>query len=561
MGTHCKRVGRTLSAPRTRLRLMLILVSLFCTGYAVSPAAAQTQRREMLLSLREATAFALQENLDIQIAGLDPRIREAQVTEEKGIFDVNAKAAFTASDSRLLDASLSFRDLKVGIRPQLDAAGNPVLDAAGNPVAVAGTAAQQDEQVQEFSLGASQLTPYGGTYDITVSERHQDSDRRVLGNLDAPSSFDVPKFDFYTTDLELKFSQPLLKNFGSTVTRNQILIARNNLSISQEDFRQRIIEVAADVQQTYWNLIFRRRDLQVRQQQLELNQKLLGQIRKQVAVGTLAPIEVLQAETDIARTKERIIVAENAVHSAEDRLKRVMNFSLTSELADVELIPTDMPTYAVQSIDQTEQNQQALQFRPDLIQAKINLENQNIRLIFNKNQVLPTLNLEASFRANGIDEGFGSSVGEMDLTDRYQWEVGLVLRYPLSNRQARGRLQQANLELRQQMLRIKNLEENIIVEVRAAARDVRTNSQRVKATRASSRLAQRQLEAEEKKLRVGLATVFTVLSFQEDLAVERSNEINALTEYMQSLVRLEAVKGTLLDSYHIVIQSDGPRLQ
>ena len=353
----------------------------------------------------------------------------------------------------------------------------------------------------------------------------------------------------------------MLKNFGSTVTRNQILIAQNNLSISQEDFRQQIISVTANAQQIYWELVFRRQDLKVRQQQLALNQKLLGQIRRQVEVGTLAPIEVLQAEVDIARTKERIIVAENALLSAEDRLKRVMNFSLTSELADVELIQTDAPAYTARAIDQTQQNQQALKFRPDLIQAKINLENQNISLVFNKNQVLPTLNLEASFRANGIDSGIGSSIGEMDVTDRYHWEVGLVLSYPLSNRQARGRLQQSRFAIRQQMLRIKNLEENIIAEVRAAARDVSTNSQRIRVTRAASRLAQKQLEAEGKKLRVGLATVFTVLEFQEDLAVERSKEINALTDYMRALIRLEAVKGTLLDTYNIVIQSDGPRFQ
>ena len=111
------------------------------------------------------------------------------------------------------------------------------------------------------------------------------------------------------------------------------------------------------------------------------------------------------------------------------------------------------------------------------------------------------------------------------------------------------------------MLRIKNLEEDVVAEVRAAVRDVRTNAQRVQATRAASRLAQKQLDAEGKKLRVGLSTVFNVLDFQEDLAVERSNEINALTEYMKALVRLEAVKGTLLDAYNIVIQPDGPRLQ
>ncbi len=514
----------------------------------------------MLLSLREATAFALQENLSIQIAGLNPRIREAQVTEEKGIFDVNARAAFTASDSQLLTESSSYRAFpevgkrEVTVQEVVVENGLPAVRPRTETLALAG---QEDTQNAALSMGISQLTPYGGTYEIEISERYEDTNRRVFDNLDIPSN----KVDFYTTELELKLSQPLLKDFGSTVTQNQILIARNNFSISQEDFRQQIIIVTSSVQQTYWELVFRRQDLEVRHQQLELNQKLLGQIRKQVEVGVLAPIEVLQAETDIARTKERIIVTENAMRDAEDRLKRVMNFSLTSELADVELLPTDAPAYIVSTIVQTEQNRQALQHRPDLAQAKIALENQNITLVFNKNQALPTLNLEGSFRANGIDDAFGDSIGQIDLVDRYRWEVGLVFRYPLSNRQARGRLQQSRLAVRQQMLRIKNLEEDVVAEVRAAVRDVRTNAQRVRATRTASRLAQKQLDAEEKKLRVGLSTVFNVLDFQEDLAVERSNEINALTEYMQALIRLEAAKGTLLDAYNIVIQPDGPRLQ
>ncbi|MCZ6872831.1 MAG: TolC family protein, partial [bacterium] len=424
MGTHGKTASRTPSGIAVSLRLILILISIAYIGHVISPLPVVAQRREMLLSLREATAFALQENLDIQIAGLNPRIREAQVTEEKGIFDVNVRAEFTTSDAQLLTESSSYRAFpEVGKRFAIDRFNPPELLDPRETIALAG---QDDTQNTELSLGIFQLTPYGGTYEIEISERYEDTNRRVFDNLDIPTN----RVDFYTTELELKLSQPLLKNFGSTVTRNQILIAQNNLSISQEDFRQQIISVAADAQQIYWELVFRRQDLKVRQQQLALNQKFLGQIRRQVEVGTLAPIEVLQAEVDIARTKERIIVAENALLNAEDRLKRVMNFSLTSELADVELIQTDAPAYTALAIDQTQQNQQALKFRPDLIQAKINLENQNISLVFNKNQVLPTLNLEASFRANGIDSGIGSSIGEMDVTDRYHWEVGLVLSYP-----------------------------------------------------------------------------------------------------------------------------------
>ena len=321
MNTPCRATSHTPSIISVSWVLIFIILGLACVSHVISPRSAGAQRRKMLLSLREATAFALQENLSIQIAGLNPRIREAQVTEEKGIFDVNARAAFTASDSQLLTESSSYRAFpKVGKR-EVPVLGEAVGFVNGTAVLVPnpGTetlalAGQEDTQNTELSMGISQLTPYGGTYEIEISGRYEDTNRRVFDNLDIPSN----KVDFYTTELELKLSQPLLKDFGSTVTQNQILIARNNLTISQEDFRQQVIGVVSSVQQTYWELVFHRQDLEVRHQQLELNQKLLGQIRKQVEVGVLAPIEVLQAETDIARTKERIIVTENAMRDAED---------------------------------------------------------------------------------------------------------------------------------------------------------------------------------------------------------------------------------------------------
>jgi outer membrane protein TolC len=489
----------------------------------------------MRLSLREATAFALQGNLDIQIAGLNPRIREAQITEEKGIFDVEARAAVTAFDARLLETSTTF----------------------DNHIRADGLAGQDDSQQQELAVGVAQLTPSGGSYEVRASETHLETSRSVIGNIGQEDK----RVEMYIGALELRATQPLLRNFGSRVTHTRILIAQNNLTISQEDFRQQVMAITSNVQQTYWDLVFRRQDLEVRLQQLALAERLLEQIRRQVAVGTLAPIEVLQAETNIARTKERIIVGQNTVRSAEDRLKRVMHFSLTGEFADVELLPIDAPAYTAPALEQDVQIQQALEHRPELIQAKIVLENQNISLVFDKNQTLPTLDLTASLRFNGLRDSFGGSIEEFELDKRYRWDVGVVFRYPLANRRAKGRLEQSRLAIRQQLLRIKNLEENIIAEVRAAVRDALTNAQRVQATRAASRLAEKQLEAEEKKLQVGLATVFTVLQFQEDLAVERSNEINALTDYLKTIVRLEEVKGTLLQAYDIILQTDGPRLQ
>ena len=539
-GTH------VLSTRSATLKFMLVLMGSCVLSHALMPTATvQAQQREMSLTLREATAFALQGNLEIQIAGLNPLIREAQVTERQGIFDLNTRASLRAFDSRGLETATG----------ALDRVNNELIG-------------QDNSQEQRLAVGLSQLVPYGATYDVEVGEVHLSTTRRTTAtdakqNL-APGNPSIPPFrprsDFYTTEAALRATQPLLRNFGSEVTKTQIFIAQNNLTISKEDFRRQVIIITSRVQQAYWDLGFRRQDVEVQKQQLVLAQHLLDQIRKQVTVGTLAPLDVLQAETTISRTDERILVAENAVRAAEDRLRRVMNFSLIGELADVVIVPVDKPTYTDIMLDQEEQIRQALEQRADLIQAKLTLENQQITLVFDKNQALPTLDLEGSLRINGIDDRFGGSFREIDPIRRYRWDVGVTFRYPLQNRQAKSRVLQSQLAIRQQMIRIKDLEENIMADVRNAVRDVLTNSQRVQTSRVSSRLAQKQLEAEEKKLQVGLATVFTTLQFQDVLAVQRSNEINTIIEYLKALVRLEESKNTLLQSYSIILEADGPRL-
>ena len=551
MNTRRRPGTAVLSTRAVTLKFIYVLLGSFSLSYALVPTATgQAQRREMPLTLREATAFALQGNLEIQIAGLNPPIRAAQITEREGIFDLNTRATLRATDSRTLETATAFLKRVNG-------------DLVG----------QDDSQEQRLALGVSQLTLYGGTYDVELSETHLGtSSRRTTmteqrANLQRcalafPGTCDpIPRSELYTPEATLRATQPLLKNFGSEVTKTQILIAQNNLTISKEDFRRQVIAITSRVQQAYWDLVFRRQDLEVQKQQLVLAQQLLDQIRKQVAVGTLAPLDVLQAETNIARNEERILVADNAVRAAEDRLKRVMSFSFTGEYADIVLVPADPAAYTDPALDQDEEIRQALDQRADLMQAKLTLENQHIGLVFDKNQALPTLDLEATLRLNGIDNRFGGGVAEIEPTKRYAWGVGVTFRYPLQNRQAQSRVQQSQLAIRQQMVRIKDLEENIIVEVRNAFRDVLTNAQRVQATRIASRLAQKQLEAEEKKLQVGLATVFTTLQFQDTLTQQRSLELNAITEYLKAFVRLEEAKNTLLQSYNIVLQADGPRLQ
>jgi outer membrane protein TolC len=531
---HCARYR---SRPHAQLAILLALL-LGGSVFSLRSAASAAERRQMQLTLQQATALALQNNLNIQIASLTPQIREAQITEQKGIFDVELTGRVNAADRQLLDNASALRTAE-----------DQVVE---DGVTLAG---REDTEEQEVAVGVQQLTPYGGTYGVEVGGFRENTNRRLAGNFDTGDPIDL-----YTTQLRLDVNQPLLKDFGADVTRNQILIAQNNLTISNEEFRQQIIDSTSLVQQTYWDLVFRRQDLQVRRQQLDLAEQLLARVRRQVEVGTLAPIEVLQAETEIARINEQIIIAVNAVRDAEDRLKRVMNLSLSGEFANVELLPIDPPTYSPPQIDQSAEIAAALEQRPDLRQAKLELDNQNITLVFNRNQLLPTLDLAASLSFNGINETIGKSIEEFD-TDRRVWEVGLVFNYPLANRRAKGLVRQSRLAIRQQLLRIKELEEIVMEEVRRAIRNVLASAELVHATRAASRLAQKQLEAEEKKLRVGLATVFTVLQFQEDLAVERSNEIRSLTAFQQARINLEAVKSTLLQANNIVIELNGPQMR
>src|SRR3989454_8765359 len=228
------------STRATTLTCISVLIGSFVLSSALVPTATvQAQQREMPLTLREATAFALQGNLEIQIAGLNPPIRAAQITEREGIFDLTTRATLRATDTRTLETTTTFLNRVNG---QL--------------------VGQDDSQEQRLAVGVAQLTPYGGTYDVELSETHLETSRRTTASelksaregraLAFPYPF-RPRSEFYTSEATLRATHPLLKNFGSEVTKTQILIAQNTLTISKEDFRRQVIAITSRVQQAYWS--------------------------------------------------------------------------------------------------------------------------------------------------------------------------------------------------------------------------------------------------------------------------------------------------------------------
>ncbi|MFQ5894754.1 MAG: TolC family protein [Nitrospinota bacterium] len=473
---------------------------------------------QLALSLREAISLALSKNFDILIESFVPRIRETDVVREESVFDPAATADLVA---------------------QKDIAQSPSRFFPGG-VSRSGE--------QKVTLGFEQRVVSGAQYRLALEGlRVTTNSGNVL--------FD-PRFE---GNLVLTLTQPLLKDFGVDVNRAQIRIAQLSRDQSLLAYRARVIEVLSLVQGAYWELVFAIEDLATKRKSLELAKDLLRRNRIQVEVGTLAPIEILQAEAAVASREEDVIVAENAVRDAEDRLKRILN--LPGGLRDWEtrILPTDKPQFRPEPVNLRESIRTALRARPDYRQLRLRVQSQRIQLQRARNQTLPQLNLLASAGLTGLDNTRRGAADRLSSGDFYSWEVGVGFRIPLGNRAARSGLTRRRLEALQAALELRNLEQKVIEEVRAGVRRLVRDEKRVAATRVARRLAEKQLDAQEKKFSVGLSTSREVLEDQEALATALIGEVNAIVDYNKSLVNLARVTSTALEKHRVVLEDPRKR--
>jgi outer membrane protein TolC len=467
--------------------------------------------QKVFLSLEEAINLALVNNFDIAIERFNPKINTERVTTAESRFD---PVTFADSDtSKTLTPSAS---------------------------QVTGT----DEEAQNFNGGVRQTLSPGTSYQIAFNNTRR-STNSPLATIN-PS---------YRSNLVLSLTQPLLRGAGSAFNRAPIVIARNNRDISVSSLRNRIIQVLSDVQSIYWDLVFTIGDLDAKKLSLKLAQDLVRINKAQVEVGTLAPIEILQAEASAAAREDAVLVAEENLRDTEDRLKRILNFRRgDQQFWDAIVMPLDKPTFDVKDISVEDSIKIALQSRPELAQARLNLENRNVDVSTTKNGLLPVVNFQGAVGLNGLGADYGEDLNELSSGDFYSWQAGVNFEFPLGNRSAKSTHSAAKLAAEQAEVSIKNTEQQVILDVRLAVRQVRTAVKRVEATRIARELAERQLDAEQKKFNEGLSTNFNVLQFQDDLATAVSNEVRAITDYNKALVALERALGTTLESRNVKVQ-------
>ena len=310
----------------------------------------------------------------------------------------------------------------------------------------------------------------------------------------------------------------------------------------------------AQVEQAYWELVFARENLKVARATLQAAEELLASNRAKVKAGIMADVEALQAQAGVANQIEQILLAQKTVLDQEDQLRVLLSKSEFNLTQTTPLVPLDPPVQHLQETPLKENLEVAFEHRPDMLQAKKNIETSNVNTRFAKNQLLPDLSFQGSLGLSGLGKNPRDDWDRLGSTDFYNMGGGLVFSYPIGNRSAQSQYQRRVLETQQSQVSLLRVRQQIILDVKEAIRQVQTSFKRTRTTETARQLSERQLNAEQERLNLGLSTTRLVLEFQRDLRIARGRELRAILDYNQSLSRLRLVTASTLDHYHIEIQ-------
>jgi len=343
-----------------------------------------------------------------------------------------------------------------------------------------------------------------------------------------------------------------------------LFASRKNREIADVDLRESVALTTRTVKNTYWDYVYSINALKVARQTLDLAQESLRNTRSRVEIGTLAPIDVVQAESEVASREEAVILAEASIGQSEDQLRSLIFDPKTPGFFDMRLEPTDVPQLIVQEVDVTAAVSRAMKERTDLITTRKRLEVTDYNVKFFKNQTLPGLDARFDYNSTGLGgtqlirdpdsplfpppvigevvRSYGDVLGNVFSSDFPTWRVSLNVTYPIGTSNADASLARTRIEKTQSETSLRQLELNVATQVRDSGRQLVANSKRVEATSAARVLAERRLEAEEKKFAAGMSTSFEVFQAQRDLAQARSTALRAVLDYAQSQVDFETVQ-------------------
>jgi outer membrane protein TolC len=500
--------------------LLAAMVVVFETQASVFAQAPAPQVRR--LTVDEAVTIALENNLGVQIARIDPLVQDLSIAQARG--------AWTPSFTTTVQTAST------------DTPNNSFLSGAQG--------LKTSDDRFNTNVGVSQSLSWGGNYSVGW-----DSTRSTTTNIFSNFS---PQL---RSSLSLNYQQPLLRGFRIDSFRQQLLVSTKNREIADVTLRQSVATTTRAVRTAYWDLAFAIASLAVQRQSLDLANQSLRDTRARVEIGTTPPIDVVEAEAEFATREEAVIVAEAAIASAEDALRSLIYDPSMPDFWTIRIEPAELPPFMPLKVDVDQAVRNALDRRTDLQQARKNLEANDVNVRFFQNETLPDVTASVNYGLTGLggtqflrgqgfpgpivgqsQRSFASVLQDLFANDFPNWTASLNVTYPLGRTQQDAALARARLQYSQTQTTIRNQELQVSTQVREAARQVQTNQRRVETTRASRQLAERRLDAEERKFQAGTSTSFFVFQAQRDLSQARNNELRAILDYNRSIVDLDTVQ-------------------
>jgi outer membrane protein TolC len=521
----------------TRILSAAVVIGSACTGWCAAIATARP------ISMDECIQLALEHSLALRVQRLAPELARYALGGAYAAYDPAMNLAYEKRSS----SSPGGIDAQGRLYPGSETESDGLTGGLGGSLPTG----------LRYSIGTSTTDTYGFTPGLAPDRSNPIYGKTSLTNLLDGYVFTYPTvtyptvmtrdpFEKTTAWVGLQLTQPLLQNFWIDGARLSIKLANKDLKRSELGVEYTVMAKVADVVSAYYLLIAAQEQLKVQETSLQWAEQFLSETKKKVEVGVLAPLDEKQAEAQLEGTRADLLRARGDLKTAQNRLKALLTDNY-ADWQDTELQPTEKLSAPVRVFNRADSWQKGLTMRPDLKQLKIDLEKQNIRLRYDYNQLFPQLNLEGSYGMNASAREFSGALGGLQDCTSPAFSFRAVLTFPLSNRAARYNYKASKVNVQQGLLRLKELEQSILLQIDNAITDASTSFGRIEATKQARVYAEAALAAEQKKLENGKSTNFEVLRLQRDLTSSRSAELGALTTYNIALAQLALSEGSILE--------------
>jgi outer membrane protein len=509
------------------------------TQQPVSTAAGDA-RPVVRLTLDEAVKFALDLNLDIAVQRLNPEINDIAVASINSFYHPSLTSTIGQSATN----------------------GTPQ-----NILQLSNGGGGTNTNVLTYNGGLAQsLKKGGGSFQVTLNNgRNRSNSNNTLFN---------PAFNSTWSGI---YTQPLLRNFRIDSTRQQLAVTRLNRDISDVQLRATITNTLSNVRNAYWDYVFAVEAVEVAQKSLELASKLVQDNQTRVEIGTMAPIDVVQAQSEQATRRQALVTAQSTMRTTELALKRLIVSGTQDPNWAARIDPTDRPDFRAEPIDIDAAVRRALSERTDLEIAKKNIDSNDVTLRYLVDQMKPQADLQATYGLAGIGGPYqvrdtsviGSQVNKTEpggIADAFsslfrsqypRWTVAMNISYPLGLSSQQASVARARVQLNQVQAQMKQIELQVATDVTNAAIQAQNTAEAVQASQAARELSQKKLEAEQSKFEVGMSTNYFVVQAQRDLSDAQNSELRAILNYRKSLVELERLQQTTLQNLSITVINAG----